>query len=70
MDNALFYGDNLGVLRDHFRDETIDLIYLDPPFNSKRAYNVLFSSPKGHNSEAQVTAFEDSWSWGEQAERE
>jgi site-specific DNA-methyltransferase (adenine-specific) len=70
MENALFYGDNLGVLRDHFRDETIDLIYLDPPFNSKRAYNVLFSSPKGHKSEAQVTAFEDSWSWGEQAERE
>jgi adenine specific DNA methylase Mod len=51
-------------------DETVDLIYLDPPFNSKRDYNLLFKSPKGQQSEAQITAFEDSWHWGEQAERE
>jgi DNA modification methylase len=48
----------------------VDLIYLDPPFNSKRDYNLLFKSPKGQQSEAQITAFEDSWHWGEQAERE
>jgi adenine specific DNA methylase Mod len=68
--NQLFYGDNLHVLREHLADESVDLIYLDPPFNSKRDYNLLFKSPKGHESEAQITAFEDSWHWGEQAERE
>jgi DNA modification methylase len=68
--NTLFYGDNLDILRVHGIDETIDLVYLDPPFNSKRDYNLLFKSPKGQQSEAQITAFEDSWHWGEQAERE
>ena len=68
--NTLYYGDNLDILREHIADEIVDLIYLDPPFNSKRDYNVLSHTPKGHSSEAQVTAFEDSWTWGEQAERE
>ncbi len=68
--NSLYYGDNLDVLREHIADESVDLIYLDPPFNSKRDYNLLFISSKGHESEAQITAFEDSWHWGEQAERE
>jgi site-specific DNA-methyltransferase (adenine-specific) len=68
--NTLFYGDNLDILRNHVADESIDLVYLDPPFNSKRDYNLLFKSPKGQQSEAQITAFEDSWHWGEQAERE
>jgi adenine specific DNA methylase Mod len=68
--NQLFFGDNLQVLRENILDETVDLIYLDPPFNSKRDYNLLFKSPKGQQSEAQITAFEDSWHWGEQAERE
>ena len=68
--NQLFYGDNLHVLREHLADESVDLIYLDPPFNSKRDYNLLFRSPKGHQSEAQIEAFKDSWHWGEQAERE
>ncbi len=68
--NKLFFGDNLNILRDHIASESVDLIYLDPPFNSKRDYNLLFKSPKGHQSEAQITAFEDSWHWGEQAERE
>ena len=68
--NQLFFGDNLNVLREHIQAESVDLIYLDPPFNSKRDYNLLFKSPKGHESEAQITAFEDSWHWGEQAERE
>lgn len=68
--NQLFFGDNLHVLRDHIKDESVDLIYLDPPFNSKATYNVLFRAPNGHESDAQITAFEDSWHWGEQAERE
>jgi len=67
---SLYFGDNLEVLREHLRDESVDLIYLDPPFNSKRDYNLLFKSPKGHESDAQITAFEDSWHWGEQAEQE
>ena len=70
MNNALYFGDNLDVLRESIASESIDLIYLDPPFNSARDYNILFSSPKGQSSEAQITAFEDSWHWGEQAERE
>lgn len=70
MKNTLFYGDNLVVLRESIKDESVDLIYLDPPFNSKRDYNVLFHSPKGHMSDAQIVAFEDSWHWGTQAERE
>jgi len=68
--NRLYFGDNLDILREHIADESIDLIYLDPPFNSKRDYNLLFKTPKGHESDAQITAFEDSWHWGEQAERE
>ncbi|HYM35237.1 MAG TPA: DNA methyltransferase, partial [Steroidobacteraceae bacterium] len=68
--NKLYFGDNLDILREHIKDETIDLVYLDPPFNSKRDYNLLFKSPKGHAADAQITAFEDSWHWGEQAERE
>ncbi|MCE0498461.1 MAG: hypothetical protein LV481_11005 [Methylacidiphilales bacterium] len=66
----LYYGDNLYVLRESVKDESVDLIYLDPPFNSKRDYNLLFKTPKGHESEAQIEAFEDTWHWNEQAERE
>lgn len=66
----LYYGDNLDVLRESIKDESIDLIYLDPPFNSKRDYNLLFKSPKGHDSDAQITAFDDSWHWGVEAEKE
>jgi len=66
----LYYGDNLYVLRDSIKDESVDLIYLDPPFNSKRDYNLLFKSPKGVTSEAQIEAFLDTWHWNEQAERE
>jgi site-specific DNA-methyltransferase (adenine-specific) len=69
--NQLYYGDNLQVLRHHIRDESVDLIYLDPPFNSKRDYNLLFKSPKGAKSEAQIEAFEDTWHWStEVTERE
>ena len=68
--NQLYFGDNLDVLRGHIADASVDLVYLDPPFNSKRDYNLLFKTPKGHDSDAQITAFEDTWHWGEQAERE
>jgi site-specific DNA-methyltransferase (adenine-specific) len=68
--NQLYYGDNLDILRQHVKDASVDLIYLDPPFNSKRDYNLIFKTPKGAASDAQVTAFEDSWRWGEQAEAE
>lgn len=67
---ALYFGDNLDILRDEIKTESIDLVYLDPPFNSKRDYNLLFKTPKGHDSDAQITAFDDTWHWGEQAERE
>ena len=68
--NTLFFGDNLDILREHIGDEKIDLIYLDPPFNSKKAYNIYMNTPKGQKSDAQITAFEDTWHWGEQAEKE
>lgn len=61
--NTLYYGDNLVVLRD-FPDECVDLVYLDPPFNSARSYNILFREAKGSEAEAQIEAFGDTWSWG------
>ena len=61
--NTLYYGDNLTVLRD-FPSECVDLVYLDPPFNSNRSYNVLFKEARGTESEAQIQAFEDTWHWG------
>jgi adenine specific DNA methylase Mod len=68
-DNHLFYGDNLEILRDYIPDESVDLIYLDPPFNSQLNYNVLFKSPAGEQSQAQIEAFEDTWHWNDNAER-
>jgi len=66
--NTLFYGDNLPILREHIPDASVDLIYLDPPFNSNRSYNILFKEESGKSSEAQVAAFDDSWHWGQSAE--
>jgi site-specific DNA-methyltransferase (adenine-specific) len=66
--NTLFYGDNLFILRDYIPDESIDLIYLDPPFNSQRTYNVLFRYESGAESEAQIAAFDDTWHWNAAAE--
>lgn len=66
--NTLFYGDNLPILREYVPTESVDLIYLDPPFNSNRSYNVLFKDEGGKQSESQLTAFDDTWHWGEQAE--
>jgi site-specific DNA-methyltransferase (adenine-specific) len=66
--NQLFYGDNLRVLRDDVKDETVDLVYLDPPFNSAANYNVLFREATGEQSAAQITAFEDTWHWTHESE--
>ena len=66
--NRLYFGDNLTVLREHISDESVDLVYLDPPFNSKATYNVLFKSAGGSKSQAQAEAFRDTWAWGEAAE--
>src|SRR5258707_1039485 len=68
-ENTLFYGDNLDVLRQHIPTQSVDLIYLDPPFNSSRSYNVLFKDEHGTESEAQMTAFEDTWHWNLAAEQ-
>lgn len=67
--NKLFYGDNLDVLKRHIRDETVDLIYLDPPFQSGRDYNVLFQENDGTKAAAQIKAFEDTWEWDDVARR-
>ena len=61
--NILYYGDNLDILRRYVKDETVDLIYLDPPFNSNQAYNVLFEEKNGSRSSAQIQAFDDTWHW-------
>ena len=68
MPNRLYYGDNLDVLRDSIADESVDLVYLDPPFNSNANYNVLFKGPSGDGSDAQIEAFEDTWHWNDAAE--
>lgn len=68
MSNHLYYGDNLKVLRDSIRGESVDLIYLDPPFNSNASYNVLFKGPQGNESAAQIEAFDDTWHWNDSAE--
>ncbi|HUT02745.1 MAG TPA: DNA methyltransferase [bacterium] len=65
--NILYYGDNLEVLRLHIKDESVDLIYLDPPFKSNQDYNVLFAERNGARSRAQIKAFDDTWFWGEEA---
>jgi len=63
MENTLYYGDNLDILREYIEDNSIDLIYLDPPFNSNKDYNVLFGEKNGTQSPAQIKAFEDTWHW-------
>jgi site-specific DNA-methyltransferase (adenine-specific) len=68
MQNALYYGDNLAVLRESIASESVDLVYLDPPFNSQATYNLLFRSPAGAGSQAQIEAFEDTWHWGLEAQ--
>jgi len=67
--NVLYYGDNLEILRKYIPDSSVDLIYLDPPFNSSATYNVLFKEPGGASSQAQISAFEDTWHWGLESEK-
>ena len=67
--NKLYYGDNLEVLRMYVKDESVDLVYLDPPFNSRQDYNVLFAEKDGSQSSSQIHAFEDTWEWNIEAER-
>jgi site-specific DNA-methyltransferase (adenine-specific) len=64
MTNALYYGDNLEVLREHIADASVDLIYLDPPFNSNAGYNVLFKGASDNEAQASIEAFDDTWTWG------
>ena len=66
--NQLFYGDNLDVLRRHVGDATVDLVYLDPPFQSGKDYNLIFEARQGDRERAQAEAFSDTWSWGHEAE--
>ncbi len=66
--NRLYFGDNLDILREHVADESVDLIYLDPPFNSNVNYNAFFQEQSGELSDAQITAFEDTWHWGLESE--
>lgn len=68
-ENTLFYGENLDILSQHIADESVDLVYLDPPFNSSRSYNVLFKDEGGKDSESQIIAFEDTWHWNHIAEQ-
>jgi len=68
--NTLYFGDNVKVLRESIPDESVDFIYLDPPFNSNAAYNVLFDETGGEPSSAQITAFEDIWRWNAETELE
>jgi site-specific DNA-methyltransferase (adenine-specific) len=75
VENSLYFGDNLSVLKGHdgqgqpyFPDGCVDLIYLDPPFNSNRSYNVLFKDEHGAQAPSQITAFADSWNWASAAD--
>ena len=66
MSNALYYGDNLDVMRKYIKDNTIDLCYIDPPFNSKRNYNQIYNNI-GDEDKAQAQAFVDTWTWDDDA---
>lgn len=67
-DNQLYYGDNLDVLRQNIKDESVDLVYLDPPFNSNRKFSLLFKEKSGDESQAQMEAFDDTWTWSHDVE--
>jgi len=68
MENLLYYGDNLEVMIRHIKDETVDLVYLDPPFNSNANYNVLFAEKDGSKAASQIQAFTDTWTWNQESE--
>src|SRR5262245_19485937 len=66
--NVLYYGDNLEILPRYVPSESVDLVYLDPPFNSNQSYSAIFADESGRKSDAQMAAFEDQWQWGPTAE--
>lgn len=66
-DSTLYYGDNLDILRRYIADESVDLVYLDPPFNSNATYNILFAEQHGEKAASQIQAFEDTWTWDQSA---
>jgi DNA modification methylase len=68
MENTLYYGDNLDILRRYVKDESVDLVYLDPPFNSNANYNVLFAEKDGTKAASQIRAFSDTWTWTQESE--
>ena len=68
MENILYYGDNLDIMRRYIPDEGVDLVYLDPPFKSSQNYNVLFKEQNGSQAASQIRAFEDAWTWSQDDE--
>ena len=68
MENTLYYGDNLDILKRYVSDESVDLVYLDPPFKSSQNYNILFKEKNGSQAASQIRAFEDTWTWGQDDE--
>ena len=66
---TLYYGDNLDILRRYLKDETVDLVYLDPPFNSAQNYNAFFHEKDGTDAASQIRAFEDTWSWNQESQK-
>ena len=66
---TLYYGDNLDILRRYLKDETVDLVYLDPPFNSAQNYNAFFQEKDGTAAASQIRAFEDTWTWNQESQR-
>jgi 16S rRNA G966 N2-methylase RsmD len=66
--NLLYYRDNLDILRRYVKDETLDLVYLDSPFNSNSHYNVLFAEKDGSRAASQIQAFSDTWTWNQKNE--
>ena len=65
----LYYGDNLDILRRYLKDESVDLVYLDPPFNSAQNYNAFFQEKDGTAAASQIRAFEDTWTWNQESQR-
>ena len=70
MNNHLYYGDNLEIMREYIDDASVDLCYIDPPFNSNRNYNMIYSGIGDEKDKAQSQAFVDTWQWGDRAEEE
>ena len=66
---TLYYGDNLDILRRYLKDESVDLVYLDPPFNSAQNYNAFFQEKDGAAAASQIRAFEDTWTWNQESQR-